>query len=139
VAAIADAPVPVVVLGRMPDGAGVDTVRADSARGMELVVEHLAAEGRRRLAFINGPADTTPGRFRRDGLQRAVAASPGVSSIEIGVEDFTIAEGYRGALALLEQSAERIDAVVAANDLIGIGALHAADDLGLRIPEDIAI
>src|SRR6187549_3567865 len=34
--AIAAAPVPVVVLGRMPDGAGADTVMADSARGMEL-------------------------------------------------------------------------------------------------------
>ena len=32
-----------------------------------------------------------------------------------------------------------VDAVVAANDLIGIGVLHAADDLGLRVPEDLAI
>ena len=139
VAAIADAPVPVVVLGQISDRAGADAVKADSGRGMELVIDHLVAEGRRQLAFINGPQDTTPGRFRQDGFRRAVAASPGVSAIEVTVEDFTIAEGYRAALALLEDPACEIDAVVAANDLIGIGALHAADDLGLRIPEDIAI
>ncbi|WP_317450963.1 LacI family DNA-binding transcriptional regulator [Microbacterium thalassium] len=140
VAAIAQAPVPVVVLGRVPESAGVDTVRADSGRGMELVVDHLVGEGRRRLAFLNGPVDTTPGRFRQDGFRRAVADAAGVSTVEVGVDDFTIAEGYRGALELLEgKVAGEIDAIVAANDLIGIGALHAADDLGLRIPEDIAI
>lgn len=139
VAAIADAPVPVVVLGRMPEHAGTDTVMADSARGMELVVDHLVEEGCHRLAFINGPEDTTPGRFRLDGFRRAVAASPDVSSIEISVDDFTIAEGYGAAIRILEERADEIDAVVAANDLIGIGALHAADDLGLRIPADIAV
>jgi LacI family transcriptional regulator len=139
VAAIEDAPVPVVVLGRMPDHAGADTVMADSARGMELVVGHLVAEGCRRLAFINGPVDTTPGRFRLDGFRRAVAASPEVTSTEITVDDFTIAEGHAAAMRLLEERADEVDAIVAANDLIGIGALHAADDLGLRIPADIAI
>ena len=109
------------------------------ARGMELVVSHLVGEGRRRLAFINGPVDTTPGQFRHDGFRRAVAACPNVSAIEITVADFTIAEGYRAAIELLGDSADEIDAVVAANDLIGIGVLHAADDLGLRVPEDIAI
>jgi LacI family transcriptional regulator len=138
-AAIAAAPVPVVVLGRVPDSVGADTVKADSARGMELVVGHLVGEGHRRLAFINGPVDTTPGQFRHDGFRRAAAASSGVTAIEITVADFTIAEGYRAAMELLANSAGEIDAVVAANDLIGIGVLHAADDLGLRVPEDIAV
>lgn len=139
VAAIADAPVPVVVLGHLPDGAQADTVMADSARGMALVVDHLVDEGRRRLAFINGPADTTPGRLRRDGFRRAVTSAQDVSSIEVAAADFTIAEGYRAAIELFEDPDVEFDAVVAANDLIGIGALHAADDLGLRIPEDFAI
>ncbi|MEU1972195.1 LacI family DNA-binding transcriptional regulator [Microbacterium sp. NPDC019599] len=139
VAAISEAPVPVVVLGRMPDDSGTDTVMADSTRGMGLVVDHLVSEGRRRLAFINGPEDTTPGRFRLDGFRRAVAAARNVSSIEIAVDDFTIAEGYGAAVSLLQERAGEIDAVVAANDLIGIGTLHAADDLGLRVPADLAI
>jgi len=143
VQAIRQAPVPVVVLGNLPDDAGIDTVRADSGRGMELVVAHLVDEGRRRLAFLNGPADTTPGRARRAGFQRAVD-SRGVVSLEATARDFTIAEGYGAARTLLERAladgaASLPDAIVAANDLMGIGAIHAADDLGLRVPEDIAV
>ena len=139
VAAIEAAPVPVVVLGRLPDGATVDTVRADSARGMELVVDHVVGEGRTSLAFINGPADTTPGRLRAEGFRRAVAAHSGVRSDELPAADFTIAAGYDAAMELLRRDAHGVDAIVAANDLIGIGALHAADDLGLDIPHDIVV
>ena len=139
VAAIEAAPVPVVVLGRLPAGSKVDTVMADSAQGMTLVIDHLAAEGRRRPAFINGPVDTTPGRLRLAGFRAAVAAHPGLSSIETVADDFTIAAGYRAAIELFDRVDVAPDALVAANDLIGIGALHAADDLGLRIPEDVAV
>ncbi len=138
VRAVESSSVPIVVLGRLPTEVGVDTVMADSARGMELVVDHIVAEGHRRLAFLNGPVDTTPGRMRRDGFRRAVAAHAGVSSIEVVAPDFTIAAGYQGARELLEDGRD-IDAIVAANDLIGIGALHAADDLGIRVPDDIAV
>uniref|UniRef100_UPI0028112023 LacI family DNA-binding transcriptional regulator n=1 Tax=Microbacterium sp. TaxID=51671 RepID=UPI0028112023 len=125
------------------DGTDVDTVRADSAKGMALVVDHLADAGRRRIAFLNGPADTTPGRVRQEGFRRAVEARA-IASTETVARDFTIAEGYRAARELLEaalaaEAPQLPDAIVAANDLIGIGAIHAADDLGLRVPEDIAV
>ena len=148
VEAIEAAHVPVVVIGRLPEGTPVDTVMADSPRGMELVVDHLVAEGRRRIAFLNGPADTTPGRVRREGFHDAVRARPGIESVEVTAADFTIAAGYAAAFDLLRDaridgtlaaSTFSIDAIVAANDLIGIGALHAADDLGVRIPEDVAV
>lgn len=139
IAAIADAPVPVVVLGRTPEGTAIDTVMADSVRGMELVVGHVIDGGRRVIAFLNGPEDTTPGRARLDGFRRAVAARDGVVAIEASAEDFTIAAGYQAAIELLERPDADVDAIVAANDLIGIGALHAADDLGLSIPDDVAI
>lgn len=137
-AAIEAAPVPVVVLGRLPEGHSIDTVMADSSRGMKLVVDHLAAEGRRRIAFINGPADTTPGKFRRDGFRSAALAYPNITSVEIAADDFTIAAGYRATMEALENH-DDLDAIVAANDLIGIGALHAAGDLGLEVPHDLAI
>lgn len=139
VAAIAAAPVPVVVLGRLPDGAPVDSVRADSERGMRLVVDHVVGEGRRCIAFLNGPSDTTPGRLRAEGFRRAVEGRPGVTSLSVEADDFTIAEGYRAALGLLRDPAAEVDAIVAANDLIGIGALHATDDLGLAVPGDVVV
>lgn len=138
VAALENTPVPVVVLGRLPDGARLDTVRADSITAMRLVVDHLVIEGRSRLVFLNGPADTTPGAFRRDGFAAAAAAHPQVSTRNVQTSDFTIAAGYTAAHKVLDSGA-RPDAIVAANDLIGIGAIRAAEDLGLKVPGDIAV
>lgn len=138
--ALADAPVPVVVLGRVPDAAGLDSVRADSLTGMRLVVDHLVAEGRRDILFLNGPSDTTPGVVRSEGFAAAVSAHPGVRSRVASAADFTIVDGYRAAMTALEGCGdERPDAIVAANDLMGIGALHAADDLGWSVPDDLAV
>ncbi|HWR84522.1 MAG TPA: substrate-binding domain-containing protein, partial [Rhodoglobus sp.] len=139
VAALTASPVPVVVLGRVPDGVGVDTVRADSVTGMRLVVDHLVEAGRRDLLFLNGPADTTPGLLRQQGFDDAVERHGDVRSRSTTAADFTIASGYRAALDALGGAGPRPDAVVAANDLIAIGVLHAADDLGLRVPHDLAV
>ncbi|MCZ4302574.1 LacI family DNA-binding transcriptional regulator [Microbacterium oxydans] len=136
--ALEDTPVPVVVLGRLQDGARLDTVRADSITAMRLVVDHLIAEGRRDIAFLNGPTDTTPGAFRRDGFATAAAAHPSVTTRSVDTEDFTIAAGYEAAHRVLREG-RRPDAIVAANDLIAIGALRAAEDIGCTIPGDIAV
>ncbi|WP_309104645.1 LacI family DNA-binding transcriptional regulator [Microbacterium sp.] len=137
-AALAATPVPVVVLGRLPDSANLDTVRADSLTAMRLVVDHLVAEGRRHIAFVNGPADTTPGTLRREGFAAAVTAHPLVSTRSFSAADFTIAAGYAAARDALDGD-HRPDAIVAANDLIGIGAVRAAEDLGLVVPDDLAV
>lgn len=137
-AALAATPTPVVVLGRLPDAAQLDTVRADSLTAMRLVVDHLASGNRNNIAFVNGPADTTPGSYRREGFNTAAAAYPAIYTRSFEAEDFTISAGYAAARAVLE-SEQRPDAIVAANDLIGIGALRAAEDLGLAVPADLAI
>lgn len=132
------APVPVVVLGRVPDAAGFDTVRADSHTAMSLVVDHLAAAGRRDLVFVNGPLDTTPGSLRHEGFTAAAAAHETLAARSVATADFTISAGYEAAIDLLDRD-DRPDAIVAANDLIGIGVLRAAEDLGLSVPGDLAV
>jgi LacI family transcriptional regulator len=130
---------PVVVIGSLPDGAPVDSVRADSVRGAALAVRHLLATGRRRIAFVNGPADTVPGRNRRIGYEQALreAGLAPDPALVVGT-GFGIEAGTRAARLLLEQR-PGIDGVFCANDQLALGAAHAAHDLGLRIPDDLAV
>lgn len=135
VEAIEQSPVPVVVLGRLPDPVAADTVAPDSAGGIAMAVEHLRETGARRLGFVNGPADTTPGRVRGAAF---AAAAAGLDTVIVEAADFTAPAGDAVAYDLLA-AADHPEAVLAANDLLAIGVLHAADRLGLRTPEDVAV
>ncbi|MCH6159718.1 LacI family DNA-binding transcriptional regulator [Streptomyces marispadix] len=148
VEALRTAAQPVVVIGSLPDEAPpVDSVRADSVTGAELAVRHLAATGRRRIAFVNGPGDTVPGRNRRLGYRRALEACglPADPELEVTTE-FTIEDGARSLHRLLDRArgasgsgGPGFDAVFCANDQLALGASQALHSRGLRIPGDVAV
>ena len=134
-AALVGAPVPVVVVGDL-GAAPLDTVRTDSRRGVILAYSHLAAVGRRRIAFVNGPTDTAPGRSRDEGFataSRGAAAGPVVEAA-----DFTVVAGEQ-AWADLQRAGQAFDAVLAANDLIALGVMRAALTAGVSIPDELAV
>lgn len=130
---IQDARVPVVVIGRALTDHGISSVSTDSAGGIGQAVRHLHDIGRRHIGFVNGPLDTTPGAARQRGFDAAVRGA----GAEIA-EDFTVAAGLVAARRLFARS-QRFDAVVAANDLLAIGVIHAARELGLSVPADVAV
>jgi LacI family transcriptional regulator len=137
--ALAAAARPAVVIGSLPDDAPLDSVRADSVTGAVLAVRHLLERGRRRIAFVNGPADTVPARHRDAGY-RAALAEAGIP-FDAGLTattDFGIEAGARATRRLLDAD-PGIDSVFCANDQLALGAAHAAHDRGLRIPEDLAV
>ncbi|WP_147916808.1 LacI family DNA-binding transcriptional regulator [Ruania zhangjianzhongii] len=139
VEALEQSAVPTVVVGRLPEDARVDTVMADSEGGVALAVDHLVRTGARRIAFLNGPAETTPGRARATGFRAATADRPEVVTGEFHAEDFTIDAGYAAATQMFSAETAEWDAVIAVNDLVGIGTLHAAHESGLAVPEDVAV
>ncbi len=136
-----------VVVGALPAEVRLDTVLTNSARGIGLAVDHLVATGRRRIGFVNGPLDTTPGASRQRGFESAfLAAGLGgdVASVQEVAGDFTVAAGRAAALELLGRYRDAsgsvaLDAIVAANDLLAFGVIHAAVELGLRVPGDLAV
>ncbi len=138
-AELAAAAAPVVVIGPPTKGARVDTVRANSRRGAAEAIRHLYSNGRRRIAFVNGPQETVPATSRRlgylDGL-RACGLERDDSLVETA-DDFTAKPGQAAAARLLERA--QPDAIFCANDLIAIGTLAALRDAGLRVPDDVAI
>lgn len=135
---LTETPVPVVVIGQVPDEVPVDIVRTDSRTGMRLAVDHLIATGRRRIGFLNGPLDTVPGAARDSGFRDAFAAhAVAIDERLIEVGDFHYAAGSAAAERLLERS--QPDAIVCANDVIAVGALHALLSRGIRVPQDVAL
>ncbi|MFF4778193.1 LacI family DNA-binding transcriptional regulator [Microtetraspora fusca] len=137
--ALAAARAPVVVIGSMPEGADVDNVRADSRTGVRLALDHLYGLGRRRIAFVNGPADTVPGAARAAAYREALEALDlpyDEDLVEVG--DFYRAEGAWAVQALLDRAGD-VDALMCANDLIALGALDVLRRAGRRVPEDVAV
>ncbi|MGW7537729.1 LacI family DNA-binding transcriptional regulator [Amycolatopsis sp. NPDC054798] len=137
---IGQAPVPVVVIGRAMSDRGISSVSTDSAAGIGAAVQHVVSLGRRRIGFLNGPLDTTPGSSRQRGFDEAVSAKDFAAErtdVEVAA-DFTVAAGIEAARKLLDRP-QRPDAIVAANDLLAIGAIRAARELGLGIPRDVAV
>jgi LacI family transcriptional regulator len=136
VAEIARARVPVVVVGTLPRGVAFDNVRANSARGVKLAVDHLYERGRRAIGIVNGPLDTVPGQARARGYEKSMRAL-GLPLQSIEAEDFTHDAGEKAAAALLART--RPDALVCSNDLLAIGTLRALRAVSLRVPEDVAV
>ncbi|WP_127128471.1 LacI family DNA-binding transcriptional regulator [Georgenia sp. SYP-B2076] len=144
VAELVSSQLPVVVIGRSLEGDHLDSVSTDSAGGIGQAVEHLLALGRHRIGFVNGPVDTTPGEARQRGFDAAVGRF-GLARETVDTQiadDFTVASGLAAATTLLRRHGggdAQLDAIVAANDLLAIGAIRAAREQGLRVPEDLAV
>lgn len=131
--------VPAVVIARDVGGGQIDTVLADGFAGMRLGAVHLLRLGHRRIAFIGGPRDLPVARERLRGYRRAlrdfaVGACP--SLIVSG--DFRV-DGGRAAMKRLLARGQAFTAVVAANDLMAIGAMEVLKAARRRIPQDVAV
>ncbi len=127
---------PVCVIGRVPGDLGVDNVQANSLQGVRLVVDHILSLGRRRLVFINGPLNTNPAIQRLEGYQVAIRTAGLEERVVYG--EFTLEGGYEAAEEALGKYPEA-DALVCANDLMGIGALRRLRQAGVRVPQDVAV
>ena len=131
---------PVVFAGRpvRPDqDGGSYYVGVDDVAAERNAVEQLYRRGRRAIAAIAGPQDMPPGLDRLHGWRQAVLEAGADGSLfELG--DFTPDSGADAMRRLLDRGVS-IDAVVAANDQMAVGAYVAIRERGLRIPEDIAV
>lgn len=121
---------PIVVIGSLPADVVLDNVRADSATGVGLAVEHLVAQGRHRIALVNGPVDTVPGTARLAGYLAAIQrfGLPDSPELQVTADAFTYRAGREATADLLRQSSP--DAIVGANDLLAVAALKELNAAG---------
>ena len=115
------------------------TVNYDDEQGSYLATEHLIQSGRRRIAVISGPINSTPMSNRMTGYQRALIDNGSCfdpSLLRVG--NWYSESGYSLMIDLINQP-EPPDAVFAQNDTMASGALRAIRERGLSLPDDIAL
>ena len=131
--------IPVVLVDRRVDSPTLDTVLVDNRRGAHDAVEHLIANGYRRIACITGPERTTTGAERlagyRDALERA--GRPFDANL-VRFADFHEAGGFEATRSLLELRVSP-EAIFVANNLMTLGALGAIEEAGRTIPAQVAL
>ena len=134
--------IPAVLLDTAQEG--FDVVRTDDLAGGRLAGQHLVERGHRRVAFLGegwlAPhAHQSQCEQRLAGLRSAMADAGQVlhdSDVRFTSHDLDAA---RGAARSLLESSDRPTAVFAHSDLLAAAVLHAARELDLDVPTDVAV
>jgi LacI family transcriptional regulator len=132
---------PAVLVDRRSEDGTISSVAVDDIAGGRLAVQHLLGNGRRRIAFVGGPASIRQVADRLAGAQAAVAETPGAALEPVETHALTVLEGRKAGIEITSRPpGERPDAIFAANDLLAVGLLQALVMQGsIRVPEDIAL
>ncbi|MFC7404231.1 LacI family DNA-binding transcriptional regulator [Georgenia alba] len=115
---------------------GVSAVHADNAGGASALAEALLDQGYRRFGILAGPERHLTARERTTGFVAALDAAR-IAPAAVVPSAFTRDGGYEG-LARLREQAPDVELVWAVNDVMALGAMTAARDLGLEVPRDLA-
>jgi LacI family transcriptional regulator len=114
---------------------GISAALMDSAGGMRQSIEHLAALGHRRCAFLSGPRGSWSNRSRAKGLRGAVERT-GMEVLTLGPFPPRYSGGTQAAdLAL----AENVTAIIAYNDIMALGALARLRERDVDVPGELSL
>lgn len=127
---------PIVAALEGIEGRTLPAVRVDHTAAARAATQHLLDLGHRRIAHISGPMSSSMAVHRLEGYQQVIGADLDTALCVEG--DFTVRSGELAMNLLLGRS-NPPSAVFAANDEMAIGAVRAAKQAGLRVPEDISI
>jgi LacI family transcriptional regulator len=131
--------IPFVAFGRMLDHNDYPYVDEDGVYGMNLITCHLADLGHKRIAYLDAPEQFMFAHYRRQGFLEGLKDNNlEVDKSLILTGDMTQRAGYQLTMDLLTK-ADPPTAIAASNDLMALGAISAAHQLGLEVGDDIAI
>jgi len=129
----------VVVDPRLPPPRDLVAVSAAHAAGARSLTAHLTGLGHRRIGMVAGPPEWLASDARLAGHATAMADVGVLPTPElIRHAQPTVADGRRAAGELLDLEV-RPTALIGFNDKAAVGALQAAAERGLRVPEDLSV
>ncbi|GER14408.1 LacI family DNA-binding transcriptional regulator [Variovorax boronicumulans] len=132
--------IPTVLVDREIADPACDLVETAHMQGGLLAVRHLLSLGHKRIACIGGPLGVTSSEQRIEGWRMALAetgSTPNADAL-LWRGGFTSQGGYEAMHAIL-RTEQKPSAVFVCNDLMAIGALRAAHESGVRVPDELSI
>jgi len=138
---------PLLILEKLSNHGSFSTVRTDDLADAMTCVDHLQVHGHTHIGCISGPPHSSTEALRLRGWRNAQrrAANPSGDAL-VAFADVSEAGGYQATGTLLSTHGRpwavygaRPTALFVASDVQAIGALAACWELGLRVPDDVAI
>jgi LacI family transcriptional regulator len=138
-ARLRDRGIPFVYFNRTAAGVDADAVVVDPTTGVEGLAATAAELGHKRAAAIFGPRNTSTGEEREQAM-RAAFEKVGITLAQRDVlhGPYDFATGHRGATQLLKRAGAP-SLLVCANDVVALGALNAAAELGIDVPGRVSV
>ncbi|QXC56116.1 substrate-binding domain-containing protein [Vibrio mimicus] len=131
--------IPVVVMDWGPILFASDKIQDNSLQGGYMAAKHLIECGHREIGCITGPLIRHQAQMRYEGYKRALAeAGLGIHSDWIVESDFECEGGYQ-AFEKLYQRGKLPSALFVSNDMMAMGVIQAANQRGLRVPDDLSL
>lgn len=129
--------IPFVLVMRTYPKLTKDAVITDDYHGAYEAVSHLARAGRKRIGLVSGPLKVSNAKERFQGFRDALKAEGLAFEEDLVVEgDYRLESGFRAGHTLFSR---RPDGIYVANHLMTVGLLKAAEEMGLRCPEDYGL
>ena len=124
---------------RIPASSDLPTIDSDNLNGARLATQHLIDLGHRRIALLAGRADLQSAQLREQGYRQALAnAGIDIDPDLIRSGDYDPDVSADAARWLLAKD-DPPTAIFAANDVTAIASIRVAEELGLRVPQDLSV
>jgi LacI family transcriptional regulator len=131
--------IPIVVMDRDFPGLELEVVLSDNLQGGYLATQHLISLGHKRIGCIAGPSGINPSSQRIIGFKQAMQEANLVIDPKLILSgDFHPESGWEAGRAILRLP-DAPTAIFACNDLMAMGVLRAATEMGIRVPDDLAL
>lgn len=136
---LADRNVPLVFVDLAPNRPGMSVLKVDYHNGIRQGVQHLAALGHRRIAFVSGPQRLHSAQSRLAAFKKALGECGIPVDETLMIEGDHTMEGGMASAQKLMATKDLPTAIMCSNDMLAIGVLHQLSRSGLRVPDDVSI
>lgn len=132
-------PLPMCTLGLGLEG--IPSVAVNNSAGVREAIQHLLVDvGRKRIAFLRGPAENVESEERYHVFRQAIEEhNVALNSELVVVGDLEAPSGAEAIRTLIDERHVGFDALLASSDLMALGALNSLLERGVPVPERVSV